>query len=227
MIEDLTGGDFGRVAQEHGDAHRFIVGGAFVAELVLAKVIAVVGAEDDDGVIGKMKIVEGLENAADAVVGAGDAAEVVEHALVAGAMIGILGFAGEDRRLGKERRLDVKVGNGSGRFVGESVLGAVRGRAGIVGGFEAKDDVEGFVFELIVGLAVFEPGDKVVGRDVIDPALGGGDGAVNVEGAVLVLALADEGIDDVEAGAFFLLDRGGICRSRRWCSRRRVEAWRS
>ena len=60
-----------------GDAAALVVGGvAFAVAQVLAEPFAVVGGEDDDGVVGDAQVVEGGEEAADVVVDFADLAVV-------------------------------------------------------------------------------------------------------------------------------------------------------
>ena len=68
---------------DEGDAGAFLKEAHFLPEAVLAKVVAVVAGEDDDGVFGEVERVEGVEDLADLGVHEADAGEVGLDGLLA------------------------------------------------------------------------------------------------------------------------------------------------
>ena len=139
FVHGLALGKEPGVADEQGDAERFFVERPFVAEAVLAEVVAVVAGVDDDGVVGEAEFVEGLEQAAEIFVGSGDVAKIVQmgcghwrsrrRRAAAGGSRAINGRAGEIR-------------HGPAQLAGElcaQALGEIRTTARAVGRLEAED----------------------------------------------------------------------------------------
>ena len=71
-----------RVPHEKGDADGFVEGPAFVAEAVFTPEVAVVGREDEDGVVELLCFFERGEELADAFVNRDDAAELIADEFV-------------------------------------------------------------------------------------------------------------------------------------------------
>ena len=181
-------GDQTRVAHEHGNTQALLVERALVAEAVLAEIEAVVAEKDDHGVGGEAELIEAIEDAPDARVGARDAAMVV--ALGGLAVIGDVGAVG---------RRDGQVRHGAADGVAVEIGGPVRRRGRPVRAFETDVKREG------VAVIAVDEGERVIGGDVVHPAGGRSGRAVDVKGSVVVAALAEEARPEIEAGPVALL----------------------
>lgn len=195
-----TGGD-----DEEGDAGGLFEEAALVPEVVLAEVPAVIGGEDDDGVVGELEAIEGGENAASLGIDITDAGEI----------------AADGGTSLLRRGSDVIAGNGNAAGgegnVGFIVGGLVRKRDFVEGvevevfgggderqvrAVKADGEEEGLVLvalfepldggfgeraidEVVVGCCVFVPGDALLaaGFDLYLADAGGREGAFVFEGS--------------------------------------------
>lgn len=207
-----AGGDIGS-GDDEGDAGGFFPEGSFFPVHFFADVEAVIRPEDDDGVIGVGALIEGVEEAADAVVGEGGAGEIRGDRFGPEAKAGDIGVvhgggvevAGELAAHGRE--VFEVAGEGGGQGCGierELVVEFLRGEEGEVGGDEAGGEEEG----LVVGLL------ELIDHPIDDAAVvhffgGEGDGT-EVEDGRFGEAADAFGADDVAhpgpsvAGAVFV-----------------------
>ena len=189
-VVDAVGRDVGS-GPEEGDADDGFVGhGGLPALAVVVDHLAVVGGEDDVGVVGEAVAPEGLEDAADHVVDEGDHA-VVEGADLATVVVRLFTgdaaavpgvFAVDGPAVVGRFEVEVVVGRDGEGHVGGVVHVAVGGgRAeGAVGVGEGEPGEEGLG---VVGLgAGVEPVDELVG-EVVGVVVFLGNGVVPGAGA--------------------------------------------
>jgi len=174
LVADDAGVDAFGVADHHGDADGGLVHEALVEETPLAEEIAVVGAVDDGGVVHLVGGFEVCEDAADVFVDGDEAgvvvlAELFERAdgvlcvecadLVVGVDEG-LGFAGVALEVVVEGG---RLGDGDAVVEIEMAAGA---EEGCVRGLVPEAEAEG-----LVAVVFFQPGDGLVGDDVVGVAV--------------------------------------------------------
>lgn len=131
VLGECVGGgvrwDVSGPACDEGHAEGFFVHPSFVEPAFFAEEEALVGAVDDEGVVGEVGVVEVVEEAADVAIDASDDAEVVgDVALIFPAK----DLGGGHVGLGFE---EVCVVLGEGGFVGASLVGGHSGNGLLVG----------------------------------------------------------------------------------------------
>ena len=94
VVDDAAAGELTRRPDDGGDADDGVVHAPLLAQGVVAETVAVVGSEDDDGVVEVAGFAEGIENLADLLVDHGDVGEV-EGALAVALLGGGAGVEGE------------------------------------------------------------------------------------------------------------------------------------